>query len=151
MRRYLILYKICICVGFCLFAFWFWVPSETTSHWGRPSTEYRAETYCFWPLDCPFPLVWKACVDCTGGKKIKGKKSPTVVSVPKKYKETNPDARIWGISSAMWLCPLTEGQKNIKGHNIWKLKVGILGALSVYAPPWHSRLTFNKQNLFSSI
>lgn len=44
----------------------------------------------------------------------KWKESPTAVTVPRDYKETNPDARIWGISSAMWLCSLAEGQKNIQ-------------------------------------
>lgn len=113
------------------------------------STEQKHIAFGLWTVLSR--LCEKPVLTVLEKKKIKGKKSPTVVSVPKKYKETNPDARIWGISSAMWLCPLTEGQKNIKGHNIWKLKVGILGTLSVYAPPWHSRLTFNKQNLFSSI
>lgn len=99
---------------------------------------HREETYCFWPHNRPFPLVWKACVDCTV-KKIKGQKSPTVVTMPKKYKETNPDARIWGISSAMWLCPLAEGQRNIKGLKYFKVvKCLLFVALSLYACRWHT-------------
>lgn len=115
------------------------------------AVEHREETYCFWPHNHPFPLVWKACVDCTV-KKIKGQKSPTVVTMPKKYKETNPDARIWGISSAMRLCPLTEGQRNIKGLTYFKVVSGyfLWPSHFMHAGDIHS-LTFNKQNLFSSI
>lgn len=54
-----------------------------------PAVERRAETHRSWPRHCPFPLVWEACVDCTV-KKLEGKKSPTVVTVPRKYKETKP-------------------------------------------------------------
>lgn len=96
----------------------------------RPASEHR-ETYCFWPHDGPFQPVWKACVDGTV-KKIKGKETPTIVTVPKKYKKTNPDARIWGISSAMWLCPLTEGQRNIKELTYFKTQNGYFcGPLSL--------------------
>lgn len=104
-----------------------------------PTTEHGAEVYCFWTYNCPLPLVWKDCADCTG-EKIKGKKSPTVVTVPKKYKETNPDARIWGISSATQPCPLTEGQKNIKGlKNFKAVKVGYFcGPVSLWMPVTHT-------------
>lgn len=85
-------------------------------------------------------------------KKIKGKKSPTVVTVPKKYKKTNPDARIWGISSAMRLCPLTEGQKNMKELKYFKAWNGYFrGPLRLCMSVTHIALAFNKQNLFRSI
>lgn len=102
------------------------------------------------PTTVPSCLCKKACVDCTV-KKVKGKKSPAVVTVPEKYKETSPDARIWGISSAMGLCPLTEGQKNIKELKYLRAWNGYFGGpLSVCMPVTHISLTFNKQNLFSS-
>lgn len=109
--RYLILYKIRSPVGLRMFAFWFQAPCETTSHSIRSCHWAGAETYCFWPHNCPFPLVWKPGLAVLWKKKKR--KSPTIVTVPKEYKKTNPDARIWSISSAMWLCPLTEGEKNI--------------------------------------
>lgn len=86
------LYDISSCVGLCPLS-GSRLPLKQQAIQGGPASEHSAETIALGLTTVLSSLCEKAVLTALW-KKIKGKKSPTVVTVPKKYKETNPDARI---------------------------------------------------------
>lgn len=76
--RYPILYKICICVGFCLFAFGFQGSLQQQSHSIRPCYSLLLALWL------SFPTCLKTCVDCTVKKKTERKEKPYCYNSSKK-------------------------------------------------------------------